>query len=105
MIDETDLAKRVGIATPTDDETAQLARVLGGVRSKIAKHYALPDTPTDDELAAWDEAHLIAAHRLWRRKDTPEGRKVFADGTVIRVTGLDGDVEELLEGFVIWGMA
>lgn len=98
-----DLADRVGITTPVDPESAtgvNLARVLGAVRSKIAAGHKPPDEPTDDQVDAWDEATLLAAARLWKRRSTPEGVLGLGTEGVIRVGRFDADVADLLAEFV-----
>lgn len=105
MITESDLGARVGITTPTDAETVELARVLGAVRSKIGATHALPDAPTDDQLSAWEEAQLLAGARLWKRQDTPEGVIGLGAESVIRVGKFDADVDDLLSEFLIWAIA
>jgi hypothetical protein len=52
---------------------------------------------TDDIPQSVRLAILIQAHRLSRRKDSPEGVAGFGpDGNAIRLTRLDPDVAELL---------
>lgn len=104
LIFEEDLGARVGIPAPGGNEYIELGRVLGAVRSKIMATHALPLVPTSDQLDAWDEAHVLAAARLWKRKDTPEGIIDFGGAGVIRVGRFDADVEDLLAEFVVYAV-
>lgn len=94
------LRERLGLET----SSAALQRVLAAVRAKLAAGYVLPLTPTPDEQAAWDEATLLSASRLFKRRTTPEGLS-FGDFGVIRVGRFDADVEDLLAPFRRWVLA
>lgn len=95
--------------------TPRTQRVLDAVTSKVLETYAPPvlvDDPTDAQTeryeqrqTSWDQAIIMAAARLAARKSTVNGVMSFEGNGVMRVGRFDGDVEDLLEPFRIWGMA
>lgn len=95
--------------------TPGVERVLAAVTATIRATHAppvLPASPTADDTAwfvqqtaAWEQAHIMAAGRLWRRRSTPEGVMNFDAGGVIRVGSFDADVEQLLAPFKVWAFA
>ena len=52
------------------------------------------------------QAALIQAHRIFKRKDAPEGMMGFADFGVVRMQGkLDPDVAANLDSYVRYAVA
>lgn len=80
-------------SVPTDtDELAALTRVAAAVDEYLSREYLIDDPPTD----AQQQAAVMQAARLWRRRDTPEGVATFDEFGAIRVASTDPDVRALL---------
>lgn len=79
-VDVADLADHLGMAVPSDP--ADLQRALDTAGAVIGP-YVIVAEPDRDALqaAALDQATLIVAGDVWRRKDAPGGIYGFADGT------------------------
>lgn len=52
--------------------------------------------PTDPWPANVEEAVLLQAARLYKRRNSPEGVTGFGDLGVVRITALDPDIDQLL---------
>jgi hypothetical protein len=69
-------------------------------RIRITARFGWPEVP--DEV---NEAALIQATRLFKRKDSPEGIIGSAEWGVVRLSRRDPDVWNLIEQFVLPGFA
>ncbi|MFI9552643.1 hypothetical protein [Nonomuraea endophytica] len=69
-------------------------------RVRITARWGWPAVP--DEI---EQATLLQAARLYKRKDTPEGVAGSADWGLMRVPHLDPDVRALVEPFMLPGFA
>lgn len=69
-----------------------------GLRARVTARWGWPDIP--DEI---EEATLIQAARLYRRKDSPEGVTGSAEWGVVRLSRRDPDVWALIEHYVLPG--
>jgi hypothetical protein len=76
-----------------------LDRVIVAVREHVEAHYYVSDPLTD----AQEQAIMLQAARLWRRRDTPEGVLAFDELGTVRISRLDPDVAWLLDRKVIFG--
>ena len=79
--------------TPTGDELTLIDNVIAAVTVYLSRHYVIDDPTT----AAQDLAITMQTARLWKRRDTPEGRDAFGGEFAVTVSGVDGDVSDLLE--------
>lgn len=70
----------------------------GSSRVRVTARYGWPSVPDDIE-----QATLIQANRLWRRKDSPEGVTGSAEWGVMRLSRRDPDVWNLIEQYVLAG--
>ncbi|MFC9247751.1 phage gp6-like head-tail connector protein [Streptomyces sp. NPDC057136] len=70
----------------------------GTSRVRVTARYGWPAVPHDIEQAA-----LIQAARLFRRKDSPEGVTGSAEWGVVRLSRRDPDVWNLIEQYVLDG--
>jgi hypothetical protein len=80
-----------------------LLRVFGiwavpGMRIRITTQFGWPAVPDPVE-----EASLIQAARLFRRKDSPEGVTGSSEWGVVRVSRRDPDVWNLIEPYILPG--
>jgi hypothetical protein len=80
-----------------------LLRVFGiwavpGMRIRVTTRFGWPAVP--DPV---DEAALIQAARLFRRKDSPEGVAGSSEWGVVRVSRRDPDVWNLIEPYILPG--
>ncbi|WP_157251041.1 head-tail connector protein [Nonomuraea typhae] len=69
-------------------------------RVRVTARWGWPAVP--DEI---EQATLLQASRLYKRKDTPEGVAGSADWGLMRVPHLDPDVRALIEPFMLPGFA
>ena len=69
-----------------------------GPRARVTARWGWPAIPGEIE-----EATLIQAARLYRRKDSPEGVTGSAEWGVVRLSRRDPDVWALIEHFVLPG--
>lgn len=68
---------------------------------QVTAKFGWPAVPDDVE-----EACVILAHRLWKRKETSTGVIGFDGfGATVRLSRTDPDVVELLEPYVVHGLA
>lgn len=72
----------------------------GGQRVQVTARWGWPAVP--DEV---QEATVLQASRLFKRKDSPEGVMGSAEWGVIRLSRRDPDVYGLIESFVLPGIA
>jgi hypothetical protein len=70
----------------------------GTARVRVTARWGWPEVP--DEI---EQATLIQAARLFRRKDSPEGVTGSAEWGVVRLSRRDPDVWALIEHFVLPG--
>ncbi len=96
--DLTTLRRYVGAVSTADD--AELKERLGTARSHIeGRIYA-----TSQGADGVEEAILILANRLWKRRMSPEGTAGFGgEGVVVRIMNSDPDIRALLERHVDYG--
>lgn len=106
----TDITAQVE-AEPTDalDELRPVTSLLhiggrwpsgGGERARITTRWGWPAISSDVE-----QATLIQASRLAKRKDSPEGILGSAEWGVVRLTRRDPDVFGLIENLILPGLA
>lgn len=83
-----------------EDTDELLERVLTAVVAHATLTLAAPDEDATAEVVAlWEQALLMQAARIWKRRDTPEGVIHWGPDGVVRVNRFDADVQELLEPF------
>lgn len=70
----------------------------GAARVRVTAQWGWPAVPEEIEQAA-----LIQAARLYRRKDSPEGVTGSAEWGVVRLSRRDPDVWALIEHFIVPG--
>lgn len=92
----TDLFRtRVRAVGPLDAHTLQcLAVAEAWVVDRV---YATPDADPDLRHPEVTEAILLLAHRLFTRRNSPEGVAGWGDLGVVRVLASDPDIRALLE--------
>lgn len=106
----TDITAQIE-AEPTDalDDLEPITSLLrlggawpsgGGQRVQVTARWGWPAVPDGVE-----EATLILASRLFKRKDSPEGILGSAEWGVIRVSRKDPDVYGLIENLILPGLA
>lgn len=78
--------------TPTGADLTLMNRVIAATIAHVNEHYIVATPLTD----AQELAVILQASRFWKRRDTPEGLAGLGDGTIVRVTGLDKDVDLML---------
>jgi hypothetical protein len=66
----------------------------------VDRVYAVPDADPATRHADVTEAILILAHRLFTRRNSPEGVAGWGDLGVIRVAPNDPDIRALLEAHI-----
>lgn len=86
------IAEWAQFTVPTGTELALLDRVVAAVTEHITANYQT-DTPFSQSQ---EQAVILQASRLWRRRNTPEGIAAFADLSALRIDSLDRDVAMLL---------
>ena len=91
-VDPTDVIAWLGVDTGVIDAEL-LARVCASVDDWADRHYDVTD-PTDEV----DQALIMQAGRLYRRRRSPDGISGADDLAPIRVHTFDGDVARLLSG-------
>lgn len=69
-----------------------LESVVAAVTAHVERNYYVDDPLTDDQALAM----VMAAARLWKRRQTPEGIQQFGDQIALRISSIDPDVERLL---------
>ncbi|MGW1295157.1 phage gp6-like head-tail connector protein [Streptomyces sp. NPDC002533] len=72
----------------------------GRTRIRVTARFGWPSIPDDIE-----QATLIQANRLFKRKDSPEGVTGSAEWGVVRLSRRDPDVWNLIEQYVTSGLA
>ncbi len=93
-VDLTEFRAFIGAVSVSDDEG--LKQSLDAARAHIFTYIY---TDAQDELAV-DEAVLLLASRLWKRRQSPEGTAGFGgDGVVVRILARDPDIDKLLERY------
>lgn len=93
MIADLDTLRRyVGAATTTDD--VLLTERLDVARAHVEGRIYAASHGTDDV----EEAILLLASRLYKRRASPEGTAGFGgEGVVVRILATDPDIRSLLE--------
>ncbi|MGI5288032.1 phage head-tail connector protein [Nonomuraea polychroma] len=72
----------------------------GATRVRVTARWGWPAVP--DEI---EQATLLQAGRLYKRKDSPEGVAGSAEWGLMRVPNLDPDVQALIGPYMLPGMA
>ena len=91
---EADLdALRASLGTVSNVSNVLLDRALQAARAKVAD-LVYPDLFDDDET---QEAIVLYASRLYKRRQSPEGVAGWGDLGVVRVMAIDPDINRLLE--------
>jgi len=70
----------------------------GQARVRVTAKWGWPSIPPQIE-----QATLIEAHRLWRRKDSPEGVATYGDFGVMRMSRQDPDYARLIGPYTLPG--
>ena len=91
-----DLLSYLGITSPTVTEDA-LAVTLVAVANEAIAAKVYDTTPQ-----AVQQATLMYAARLWKRKASPEGTLLLGDGISTSLPTYDADVEALLAPYRHW---
>ena len=77
---------------PTGAELTVLDATVAAATTRLTRDYYI-DTPTTSEQ---DLAILLLSARLWKRRDTPEGRDAFGGDIAVSISAEDVDVVALL---------
>ncbi len=95
------------LPAPTDEDEALLVRVIEAVEAHVAHTHLVPVpvAPDTDRPADFDQAIIMAAARLWDRRNTPNGIGGFGEFGSVRVTSIDPDVTSLLAPYRRWCFA
>ena len=89
------LTQYVGARTNQDD--ALLAERLVVARQYVYGRIKVRDRPANDI----QEAILLLASRLYKRRQSPEGVAGFGgEGALVRILAADPDIAELLERYI-----
>jgi hypothetical protein len=103
LVSVDELAMWRGLDAPSTGspqwETQQA--VLDAVETHISHSYVLP-TPLPEDAR---NGILIAAARLIKRKDSPQGIEDFGEFGAVRISRMDPDVEALLSPYKTWALA
>ena len=87
-----------GITTNDPASVTALDEVVAATNAVIIRRCV------DFTLTGWpDEVHtaaLIQASRFYKRRGSPEGIANFGDFGMVRVTGLDADIEAILSPYL-----
>lgn len=79
-------------AVPTGDELTLLTQTIAAAEDRLGRDYYLDDPLTDSQELA---VTLVVA-RLWKRRDTPEGRDAFGGEVAVSISAEDADAVALL---------
>lgn len=93
MIDAAAVSDWGRFALPTGDELLLLERIIAAAEIKLRREFYFDSPASDDQ----EQALLLYAARLYKRRDTPEGREAFGGDIAVTISGADRDVVELLE--------
>lgn len=88
----SDVAAWARFALPTGTELTLLESVVSAATERLARDYYLDDPTT----SAQDQAILLVSARLWKRRDTPEGRDAFGGDIAVNISPEDADAVALL---------
>lgn len=90
-------------SSPADRQPATALSRLGGWGTDEVRVTALWGWPvTPDDVV---EAVLIGAHRLYLRKDTPEGIKSGGEFGAVRLSRMDPDYQRVMQAYSLPGIA
>ena len=78
---------------PTGDELEILDRIIAAATVKLGRLYYLSDPLTADQ----EQAVILVSARLYKRRDTPEGRDAFGGEIAVTIDSEDADAVALLE--------
>ena len=92
-----DVVRWLGLRTVSTSETEVLTDVLevatGAVLNRIV--------PVVDPDPVVDQAVVMYAARLWKRRNSPEGVAGFGDIGTVRISALDPDIEIMLSRYLL----
>ena len=91
-VSAADVAVWGRFAVPTGAELALLTSTIAAATARLSRDYYLDDPTTSDQ----DLAITLLSARLWKRRDTPEGRDAFGGDIAVSISGDDADVVALL---------
>ena len=92
IADLTTFRRYIGAVSTADDE--ELQERLDTARAQVEGRVYADSVGTDPV----EEAILILGHRLYKRRQSPEGTAGFGgEGVVIRIMQTDPDIKALLE--------
>lgn len=77
---------------PTGAELTLLETTIAAATARLGRDYYLDDPTTDDQ----DLAITLVSARLWKRRDTPEGRDAFGGEVAVSISSEDADAVALL---------
>lgn len=77
---------------PTGAELTLLNSTIAAATARLGRDYYLDDPTTDDQ----DLAITLVSARLWKRRDTPEGRDAFGGEVAVSISSEDADAVALL---------
>lgn len=98
-----DLRTHIGLpeAPFGSDVLALLQESLDASLELVESRVTLPVGATSNDYPAPVRmAVLLTAHRLWKRRTSPEGVAGFGDLGAIRITAVDADVEALISPYL-----
>jgi len=98
-----DLRTYIGLpeASFGSDTLSNLEEALDASLELVESRVNLPVGATaSDYPSPVRMAVLLTAHRLWKRRTSPEGVAGFGDLGAIRITAVDADVEQLLSPYL-----
>ena len=87
-----DVAAWGRFAVPTGTELSILEQTISAATARLSRDYYLDDPTTDDQ----DLAIILVSARLWKRRDTPEGRDAFGGEVAVSISSEDADAVALL---------
>lgn len=88
-----DVARWGRFDTPTGDELTLLERIISAAEGKLSRLYYLSDPLTAEQ----EQAVILVSARLYKRRDTPEGRDAFGGEIAVTIDSEDADAVSLLE--------
>lgn len=94
--DAAALQQWMGVKDPQPDVMARMIESVAAARGMIETRCTVPATYPD----AMRTAVLITAHRLYTRKDSPDGVASFGELGAVNVSTFDGDVEKLISPYL-----
>lgn len=96
MVTAASVAAWGRFALPTGDELALLELVTEAAELHLRTYYVMEDLDTFVLTATEELAVTMQAARLWKRRDTPEGRSAFGGDIAVTITSMDPDIDAML---------